>query len=93
MTLKGLRLGVSKRPYLQRFIEMVTQGELLKLHHFLPAIQTLGAANSEKPRDPRHERNSGPRKTIDLGIGSKENFACAWIYNSFTQYSLTHRSM
>jgi len=34
MTLKGLRLGVSKRPYLQRFIQMATHGELLKLHHF-----------------------------------------------------------
>ena len=36
MTLKDLRLDVSKRPYLQRFITMATQGELLKLHHFLP---------------------------------------------------------
>ena len=36
MTLKDLRLGFSKRPYLQRSIKMATQGELLKLYHFLP---------------------------------------------------------
>ena len=36
MTLNDLSLGFSKRPYLQRFIKMATQGELLKLHQFLP---------------------------------------------------------
>ena len=36
MTLSDLRLGISKHPHLQRSIEMVTQDELLKLHHFLP---------------------------------------------------------
>ena len=40
MTLKDLRLGFSKRPYLQRFIKMVmTQGELLKLIFFSFAVQ------------------------------------------------------
>jgi len=37
MTLKDLRLCFSKRPYLQRSIEMVTRVELLKLKHiFFP---------------------------------------------------------
>ena len=36
MTLKDLRLGFSKRSYLQRSIEKVAQGELMKSHYFLP---------------------------------------------------------
>ena len=35
MTLKGLRLGFSQRPYLQRSVKIVTLGELLKLLSFL----------------------------------------------------------
>ena len=34
MTLKGMTLGFSKRPYLQQSIYIVTQGDLLKLKHF-----------------------------------------------------------
>ena len=42
MTLKDLSLGFSKRPYLQRSVEMVTQGELLK---FVPF-----SSSREKPK-------------------------------------------
>ena len=36
ITLNDLSLGFSKRPYLQRSIQMETQGELLKLYLFFP---------------------------------------------------------
>ena len=51
--LKDLRLGVSKRPYLQRFIAMMTQIELLKLHHFLPSDTDTDTGHVNPTRRPR----------------------------------------
>jgi hypothetical protein len=59
MTLKDLRLGFSKRCYFERFIKMATQGELLKLHHFLPMAKTKihGSTSGHK-----HAKAQRPRR-------------------------------
>ena len=67
MTLKDLRLGVSKHPYLQRSIEMATQGELLKLYHFLPLWRS----------ENQDSRPAGRRKAI--GQGGKRSGGAALI--------------